>query len=251
MHVLARALRTAHPPPAPPLTRALYRRGRNTKSKHGVLVRLLQDVPTLGKRGAVLEVPRQEMRAWYFPQQRAEYVLRPMGGFRLGDLVSTGVRVPGALAEPPLPTPLAEAALRTPSLSPLLPVLQALPPLTFTRRPISPSSPELFGSVTASHILALLAAEHGVRLDPGQCTVRLEGDAVVMNRVKALGHATATVVLQGVGQAELRIVVVPPDEGDVVEVIREEEEELAPEAPAQPVGQQAEAPNLDEPKVQV
>ncbi|KZO96379.1 hypothetical protein CALVIDRAFT_537155 [Calocera viscosa TUFC12733] len=236
MFLLARHPLLSHRCPSLPLLTRLA--SKNAKPKKGVLIRLLQDIPTVGRAGAVLRVPRQIMRAWYFPEQRAEYVIRPMGGFLPGDLLSQAEEeVVVVVQETPLPTPLAEAALRAPSLSYLLPVLQALPALTFPRRPIAPSSPQIFGSVTASHVLARLSEEFGVSLDASQCVVRLQGQFVEFNRVKGIGEATARIVLSGVGEVELRLHVVPESDevaGKVQEAPAEEKPEKAEAKPAQP-----------------
>ncbi|EJU02618.1 hypothetical protein DACRYDRAFT_106685 [Dacryopinax primogenitus] len=185
----------------------LARGTRHRRPKKGVLIRLLEDIPAVGRAGAVLEVPRQMMRAWYFPEHRAEYVVRPRGGFR-GEDFAAAVAVEEVVAEPIAQT--TTSAPQAPSLALLLPVLQSLPPILFSRRPITPTSQQIYGSVTASNILSRLSADFNLPLptDPSLCTVDLVGEAVDGGRVKRLGNASARVVLHGVGEAEVRIRVV-------------------------------------------
>jgi len=193
----------------PSLTRGLRR-----QPKKGVLVRLLEDIPSVGKSGSVHEVPRQVMRSWYFPEQRAEYVLRPMGGFRPGDLRAEE-EVVEEEAPPPAPIPDAPAPLPALNLAPYLQQLSTLPPLTFTRRPISSTSPQIFGSVTASNVLQRLSEEFGITLDAGSVSVHMSGRHVELNRVKGLGEAVARIGIAGAGEAEVRVIVVSSDAKDV------------------------------------
>lgn len=53
-------------------------RGKKTMPKSDTItVRLLEDTPTFGRAGAVVPVPRGQMRNRWFPQKIASYVLAP------------------------------------------------------------------------------------------------------------------------------------------------------------------------------
>ncbi|GAA5855808.1 hypothetical protein JCM8547_000364 [Rhodosporidiobolus lusitaniae] len=178
-----------------------------------VEVELTTDVPSLGRRGDRLPVAPGIARNRLIPGGQALYVVAGQAhsplqrmfrkeAERAGGLASIMAKQREQEAEARAKRVLDEltgaadphAAARKAELS-LLDNLSGLPqPLTFSRLTTSPTSSDLFGSVSAVDVISLLR-EKDIHLDASQAAF-VEQKGVEKGRVKVLGEFTFAVQMK-------------------------------------------------------
>ncbi|KAJ1963552.1 hypothetical protein H4R35_007236 [Dimargaris xerosporica] len=194
MHALARSLLASphwalstsswarpglHAARSAPAFQSILNRGKKKTTIH---VRLLKDYPKLGTAGEVVEISRGRMRHVLYPHHIAEYTIKYTGP---RNRAAEADRAAQAQAAAGVTQATADRENRVKAAK-----LQTMEPLVFARQTVRADDTAIFGSVSADDVLALLQSAHGIVLDK---------NAVVLDRIKALGTYHCKVQLPHMG----------------------------------------------------